>query len=215
MSSSVVGRPRAGSKPSSKRGGQFGEVRVEAEARPGFARIALLDPDHRRHQQPLHLAHRGDEPGALGIVQRGEDLGGRHVGPPVQLRVLGAALVGEAGEADPPVGVARRDSDQFLRLEGPQHPADVPGIQAEAGAQEPDVGAVAAVGTDLPQQPALAERPAPGQERLVERAHALRHSAVEPAHPLHHRLHSLTIVRGLGGVHQLAGSNSTESLKDP
>ena len=50
--------------------GELGEVGVEARARVPVPRIARVDADHRRRQEPLDLRHRTDEPGPLRVSER-------------------------------------------------------------------------------------------------------------------------------------------------
>ncbi len=124
-----------------------------------------------------NVGHRGDQPVPLAVAERAENGPGRVVGQPVQFRPLGAPGASQRGHPDPPVGLAPVHRDQAVAGQAVQQPAQVAGVQAEPGAQPPDI---AAVRGDLPEQPGLAERAAAGQERVVQRPDPLRHRPVEP-----------------------------------
>ena len=105
---------------------------------------------------------------------------------------------GEARDADSAVGRARRELDQPARLERAQHPARVARVEAEAGAQEAHLAALA---PDLPEDARLAQRAVEAEEVVAERPEALGHRAVEVANLVDRRRgHSLTLVRELREV---------------
>jgi hypothetical protein len=52
---------------------QLGHVSAQAPLRVLTRRVDLAQLDERRRDQPLHRAHRGDELGALPVVERRED----------------------------------------------------------------------------------------------------------------------------------------------
>ena len=60
----------------------------------------------------------------------------------------------------------------------------MPRVEAEPGAQRPDLAALLA---DLPEHARLAERAVAGEEVVVERADPLGDRAVEAAHLVDHR----------------------------
>ena len=68
--------------------GELAEIAFQAHAR--FGRCRRLDGDRRRGrvEQPFDLAHRRDEPGAAGLVERRKERGGQPVGE----RVVGGDL---------------------------------------------------------------------------------------------------------------------------
>ena len=170
--------------------GGIGPDRLPGVRVPGVTRDDL---DRGGRQQPLDLGHRGHQPVPLPGAERLEEGGGRVVGEPVELGLLGSPAPGQARGPDTPVRLARLDPDQFVPLQGPQQSAQVAGVQVEPLPQPPYV---AALGRDLPQQPCLPERPVAGQERVIQRADPLRDGPVEPPDLLDHRLiHSLTLVR--------------------
>ena len=171
---------------------QLGEVRVEAVLGVAVAGIDGVDPDHRRREEPLHLPHRRDESVALGLRERVEQRSGQGVAAPVEQGALGPTGLGQLRGAHPLVVVAGADGDQPVGLQGAQEPAQVAGVEVEAGAQPPHVRPL----TDLPQHARLAERAVTGQVLVVERADPLRDGAVEAPDPADGGIvHSLTLVR--------------------
>src|SRR5215207_6440917 len=94
------------------------------------------------------------------------------------------ALCGERDKPAPPVAGVAFDGDQPVRFERLEQPAGIARIQPEL---LPERTNVAAVGSDLKQQPRLAERPAAAEITFVERAGAQRDCAVEAAHLFYKR----------------------------
>ena len=175
---------------------QFVEVGLHAGAGGRIRGRAHGDLDRRRHQEPLHLGHRADQPGPLGPAEPGQDRAGRPVRTPVELGPLGPARGGEPGRAHPPVRPAAVHGDQPVRLQRAEQPAQVTRVQVQPGPQRPDIRAVRA---DLPQQPRLPERAVPGQELVIERTDPLGDGPVEPPDLADHGgIHSLTLVRECG-----------------
>ena len=77
--------------------------------------------------------------------------------------------------AAPPVGAVDLHAHQAFGLQRPQQPAEVAGVQAQAGAELAHVGR----SVHLPQHAVGAQRPSEVQIRVHERADALGHRAVE------------------------------------
>src|SRR5205814_7364561 len=75
-----------------------------------------------------------------------------------------------------PVAQARLDDGEAGGLERTEQAAEVSGVEAESGSQEPHV---APVGADLPQQTRFAERPIASEVVVVQRADALGYKPVE------------------------------------
>ena len=106
---------------------------------------------------------------------------------------LRLAVRRQPGAAHAAVGAAVLDHDQPFRFQRAQQPARVAGVESQPPAQVTDVGAV---GTDLPQQARLAQRPAAVEVALVQGAHPLRDGAVEAAHARDRLgVHCLTLVK--------------------
>ena len=164
-----TGRPGPGSKPAGKRRATR-EALVEAA--PVVARAQRRPARGRPALGPMAAISR------CSVSDRAPK--GERVAPGVEQLPLGPSPRRQADGPDTAVGGPHADADQPVRLERAQQPAEVAGVQAEPGAQRPDV---AAVRTDLPQHTGGAERPVPGQVALVERADALRDGPVEPPHP--------------------------------
>ena len=134
-------------------------------------RVARLEADERRGEQPLDGGHRVHERRALTSGERLEDRSGSRVRAAVELRSLAAPGTGEPRRPRTPVGLVRADRHELVRREALQDPSQIAGVEAEPGAQRPEVESVVA---DLPEHARLAERPVAPEERLVERADTLR-----------------------------------------
>ena len=164
---------------------------IGCDALPRVAAVFGLDADGDSgcgHQR-FDLGHRGDEPVALRAAQRVE----QRLGEVVRKRVVGGAfrqaLGGQRHQPAPPVAGVAFDRDQPIRFERFEQPADIARIQPEPLAQR---AYVAAVRSDLEQQPRLAERPAAAEIAVVERAGAQRDRTVEAAHLFDERsIHNL------------------------
>lgn len=85
------------------------------------------------------------------------------------------------------------DLDHAGGLQRAQQPAQVPRVQPEAG---PQASHLAALTTDFPQQPGLAERAPAAQEPIVQCPDLLGDNTVEAPDLIHHGIaHLLTVVR--------------------
>jgi hypothetical protein len=173
--------------------GELGEVLDHAEARVPVAGIARTDFDRQCDQQPLDLGHRRDQAIALGPAQRLDDRGRQIVGATVELGPLRQARVCEPHGPDASIGLMLINDDEACRLQRPQQPAHVAGVEIQPGSQRPDISSIRA---DLPQQTCLTERPVAREEPVVEAADPLGDGAVEPPDLVDHcSVHSLTVVR--------------------
>ena len=151
--------------------------------------------DERRGQQPLDLGHRRDEPLAPRLAQRLEERAGQLVALPVEQLTLGEPRARQLTRAHASVPGARVDADEPGALERAQQAAEVARVELEARAQPADV---AAVGSDLPEHPRLAERPVAREVVVFERADSLRDEPVEAPHLTDRGVgHSLILVRDL------------------
>src|SRR5208337_4712279 len=162
----------------------------------GLARRRFeIDLRSGRTEQPLHLAHRPDEPFPLPRVERLQ----RRSRQPVRKLVVGikllAALPRQDDPAQPAVAGILARFDESLARQGLQHPAHVAGVEAEPHAQHAHVRPF---GSNLEDKARLAERPAAREIARLQRADAQRDPAVEAANPPHLiAVHSLTLVRFL------------------
>ncbi len=83
---------------------ELGEVGVEARPGVWMLRVARLEADERRGEQPLDGGHRVHERRALTSGERLEDRSGSRVRAAVELRSLAAPGTGEPRRPRTPVG---------------------------------------------------------------------------------------------------------------
>src|SRR4051794_287597 len=172
------------------------KVSLEAGAGVGAARQLEADLDGGGPDQPLDLAHRGDEALTLARAQGRQHGVGERIGEAIVGRDLGAPLRGQGQAPASPIVGAALHADEILALERPQEPAGIAGVEPEPLAQLPEIGAPRA---DLIEDPRLAERAAAVKIAVLEGADALRDDAVEAADLLNLVWsHSLTLVRDRG-----------------
>ena len=174
---------------------QLGHVGAQAALGVRLLRVCAPNLDHRRGDQPLDRPHRLRELGALSVAKRCEDRHRELVAPLVQDRSLGEPPLGEPSDPHPPVGVAGRHRHEPVRLERPEHPAQLPGVHTQPRAEHHHL---AALGADLPQQPRHRERTGARQEVVAQRTDPLSDRPVEAAHLSDLRFHSLILVRDQG-----------------
>ncbi len=165
---------------------ELGEVVAEAVARHGVDGVDDRDVDQRGGQQSLDLGHCGDEPGPLGVGERGENRAGEVVASSIEQVPLGATFLRQVGSADAPVAVAGTDGDESGGLERSKEPAEVTRVEPEPGAQRAHFAAIAA---DLPQHSGFAERPVAGEVVILEGADPLGDDPVERPHRGNHLVH--------------------------
>jgi hypothetical protein len=100
-----------------------------------MGRIDGRELHHRGRQEPLDIAHRGDQPAPLAVAERTQEGSGQFVAALVELRVLGEAGRRELRGANSPVQTAVDDPDHSVGLERTQKTTRVPGVEVQVRSQ--------------------------------------------------------------------------------
>jgi len=152
------------------------------------ARSALQRPGAGGAPPPSHRRDAG-----AANRRAAEDRLGRVVGPAIHLIELGEPGTRQVRGAHPLIARAGAQLDETCPRERLHDPAQVSGVETEAGSQVPEIGASR---PDLEEHARLAKRAIAAEELVVERASALRDEAVEaPDLGDVLGLHCLTLVR--------------------
>ena len=182
--------------------GQLFEIARQAVLGGATRGTLHLQPHGARAEQALHRPHGGRKGDALGLRESLEQRPCRLVGEPIQDRHF--LLAGGRGRDDAHASVARglARADQTLGLQASQQPAQVSGVEIQAGAQAPHLDAV---GTNLAEHPRGPERAVPPEEPTLQGPDLMGHGSIE-APDLGDLVHYLTLVRYFPGSKRTASA---------
>lgn len=174
---------------------QFGKILFEAMTGSGRNRFFDREANHRGLYQPCDICHSRDERRALPLTQRFQDSQSQGVRSPVKLGTFREPCVGKVNPARHAIICLRSNEDESLFVERAQNTSDGIRIDTETRSQRANL---AALGSNLPQQPSLTDRPGSAEEPIVQSPYRFGHGSVEvPDLRNSGRVHSSIIVRPL------------------